>query len=174
LNNPERFCFEVSRLIKEELLKDYVENIRYEVISEKYDIGEFKDIEAYKDAIQPIKNSIYDAIVYDSGVEKQFALELDTDERIKLFIKLPSWFKVGTPVGGYNADWAIVTTKRNLQGEEEKERIYFIIETKGDVSNLRKNEQGKIDSAKKHFEVIEVNYKEVENYQQFATEMNEE
>lgn len=170
LNNPERFCFEAARIIKEELIKDYVEQVRYEIISDKYAVSQFENIPSYKDVVQPVKNSIYDAIVYDSDVEKNFAVELDSDERIKLFIKLPNWFKVETPVGGYNPDWAIVTAKRDLHGDEEKERIYFVIETKGDISNLRPSEQAKIASAKRHFEVIEVKYKEVESYQDFASQ----
>jgi type III restriction enzyme len=171
LNNPERFCFEVSRIIKEELIKDYIEQIHYEVVDDKYDIDQFDNIESYKDATHPVNNSIYDAVIFDSEVEKNFAVELDADERVKLFIKLPNWFKVETPIGGYNPDWAIVTAKRDLQGNEDKERIYFVIETKGDVSNLRPTEQAKIASAKKHFEVIEVKYKEVENYEQFVNEI---
>lgn len=170
LNNPERFCFEAARIIREELIKDYVEQIRYEIVSDKYAVSQFENIPSYKDVVQPVNNSIYDAIVYDSDVEKNFALELDSDERIKLFVKLPNWFKVETPVGGYNPDWAIVTAKRDLQGKEEKERVYFVIETKGDVSNLRSSEQAKIVSAKKHFEVIEVRYKEVESYEQFVNQ----
>ncbi len=171
LNNPERFCFEVSQIIKAELVKDYIEQIRYEVLPEQYDVKQFENIPSYKDATQPVKNSIYDAIVYDSEVEKSFAVDLDADERVKLFIKLPNWFKVETPIGGYNPDWAIVTTKRDLQGGEDKERVYFVIETKGDVSNLRPTEQAKIASAKKHFEVVEVKYKEVENYGQFVEQL---
>jgi type III restriction enzyme len=170
LNNPERFCFEASRAIKEELIKDYVEQVRYEVVSDRYAIGQFENIESYKDAVQPVKNSIYNAVVYDSDVEKNFALELDADERIKLFIKLPNWFKVETPVGGYNPDWAIVTAKRDLLGNESSERVYFVIETKGDISNLRPSEQAKIVAAKRHFEIIEVKYKEVESYEQFANQ----
>lgn len=170
LNNPERFCFEASRIIKEELIKDYIEQIRYEVVDDKYGIEQFDNIESYKDATHPVNNSIYDAVIFDSEVEKNFAVELDADERIKLFIKLPNWFKVETPIGGYNPDWAIVTAKRDLQGNEDKEHIYFVIETKGDVSNLRPTEQAKIASAKKHFEVIEVKYKEVENYEQFVSQ----
>lgn len=170
LNNPERFCFETSRIIKEELTRDYVEQIRYEVVSDKYSVKEFENIPSYKDVVQPVNHSIYDAIVWDSETEKNFAVELDSDERIKLFIKLPNWFKVETPVGGYNPDWAIVTTKRDLKGNESKEQIYFVIETKGDLTNLRLTEQAKIASAKKHFEVIEVKYKEVENYQQFVNQ----
>ncbi len=167
LNNPERFCFEAARIIKDEMMKDYIAQIRYEVLPEQYDLKQFEDIPSYKDTTHKVNNSIYDAIVYDSDVEKNFAVDLDKDERVKLFIKMPNWFKVNTPVGGYNPDWAIVTAKRDLHGKEEKERVYFVIETKGDISNLRSGELAKIASAKKHFEVIEVNYKEVENFSQF-------
>lgn len=170
LNNPERFCFEASRIIRAELVKDYIEQIRYEVLAEQYDVKQFENIPSYKDSTHPVSNSIYDAIVYDSEVEKSFAVDLDKDERIKLFIKLPNWFKVETPVGGYNPDWAIVTAKRDLQGQDS-ERVYFVIETKGNVSNLRPSEQAKIASAKKHFEVVEVKYKEVENYEQFVEQI---
>ncbi|OGG55133.1 hypothetical protein A3D62_00830 [Candidatus Kaiserbacteria bacterium RIFCSPHIGHO2_02_FULL_49_11] len=168
LNNPERFCFEASRVIKGEIIKDYVEQVRYEIVADKYTASQFENIQSYKDATEPVENSIYNAIVYDSEPEKTFALELDGDERIKLFIKMPNWFKIETPVGGYNPDWAVVTAKRDLKGNEEKERVYFVIETKGNLNNLRPLEQAKITSAKKHFEVIKVQYKEIENYPQFA------
>lgn len=169
-NNPDRFIYEVTRVIREELIRDYIEQVSYEIVPEKYDLDQFENIPSYKDVTEPVNNSIYDAIVYDSEVEQKFAVDLDRDERIKLFIKLPGWFKIETPVGGYNPDWAIVTAKRDLQGKEEKEKVYFVIETKGGT-NLRASERAKIDSAKKHFEVISVNYKEINNgYQQFNQE----
>ncbi len=168
LNNPEKFCFEASQVIKGELAKNYVEQIQYELIPETYSVEQFENIPSHKESVHKVSNSIYDAIVYDSEVEKTFAIDLDSDERIKLFIKLPNWFKVDTPVGGYNPDWAIVTTKRDLQGNDSSEKVYFVIETKGDIANLRPLEQAKINSAKKHFEVIDVNYREVENYSQFV------
>lgn len=167
LNNPEKFIYEAVKIIKSEILKAYIEQIAYEVIPERYEDKLFEDVSGYKDSVQRVERSIYDAIVYESDVEKKFAVELDSDERIKLFIKLPGWFKVDTPMGSYNPDWAIVSVKRDLQGNES-EKLYFVIETKGNLANLRFNEQAKIASAKKHFEVIQVNYKEVENYQQFS------
>lgn len=108
-------------------------------------------------------------MVFDSELEKNFAIELDRDERIKLFIKLPAWFSVKTPLGGYNPDWAIVTVKMSADGRESDEKIYFIIETKGsmDESQRRVFENQKITCAKKHFEVINVRYNEVASYRQF-------
>ncbi len=167
INNPDRFAFDVARIIKSALIKNYIEQIAYEVLPETYDAAEFKDMEGYKDDVLKVDRSIYDAIVYDSDVEKEFALKLNSDEKIKLFLKLPNWFKIETPLGGYNPDWAVVTVKRDLQGKESDEKIYFVIETKGDLSDLRSHEAGKIQSAKKHFEVIKVDYYPVDNLEQF-------
>lgn len=165
-NNPDRFIIEAEKVIKQELVKTYVDQVSYEIIPDFYKAEEFKTIESYEDSTLPVTRSIYDAIVHDSDVEMNFALDLEHDEQIKLFIKMPNWYKVETPVGSYNPDWAIVTAKRDLKGNEG-EKVYFVIETKGDIDNLRPTEKAKIESAKKHFEVIKVNYKEIDNYQAF-------
>ena len=79
-----------------------------------------------KEAMRSKESSIYDAIFYDSEVERDFDVRLERDEQIKFFIKLLDWFRVDTPLGGYNPDWASVTTK-----EMRKEgKIYFVIESK--------------------------------------------
>lgn len=166
-NNPEKFTFEVIKIIKSELNQSYIEQISYEIIPDKYESAQFTNEMSYKDSIQPVNNSIYDSIIFDSEIEKKFALDLDNDERIKLFIKLPNWFKVPTPIGDYNPDWAIITVKKDLDGSE-KEKLYFVIETKGDIDNLRPTEKMKIDSAKKHFDSINVNYREITSYTQFV------
>lgn len=171
LNNPERFIFEAVRIIKSELIRDFISQISYEILPDKYKTEQFENISSYKDSVQSVDNSIYDAVVFDSDVEKKFALDLDKDERIKLFIKLPNWYKVETPLGGYNPDWAIVTSKIDLSGKEIGEKTYFVVETKGNIEELRPAEKGKIESAKKHFEVIDVSYKEVDSYEKFEQEV---
>ena len=166
-NNPEKFTFEIIRIIKEELIISYVGQISYEIIGDQYSHQNFTNEQSYQDSVTKVNNSIYDSIIYDSDLEKKFALDLDSDERVKLFIKLPNWFKVPTPVGDYNPDWAIVTSHKDLSGAE-REKLYFVIETKGNINNLRPSEKMKIDSAKKHFETISVNYKEISSYSQFV------
>lgn len=172
LNNPERFIFESIKVINGALLKDYVEQISYRLSDDEFSISQFEKIVTHKDSVQDIKNkkkSIYDAIVFSSEVEKNFAIDLDRDERIKLFIKLPAWFSIKTPLGGYNPDWAIVTVKMSVTGKESDEKIYFVIETKGstDESERRVSENQKIACAKRHFEVINVKYKDVSSYREF-------
>ena len=173
LNNPERFIFEAIQVINEALVKNYVEQISYALLDDKFCVSQFEKIVSHKDSVQDITNkkkSIYDAVVFNSGVEKNFAIELDKDERIKLFIKLPTWFSVRTPLGGYTPDWAIVTAKIGIKDKESDEKVYFVIETKGsiDESQRRVSENQKIECAKKHFEVIKIRYKDVANYPQFV------
>ena len=77
---------------------------------------------------------------------------MDNNEHVKLFVKLPKWFKIDTPIGSYNPDWAFVT--------ERDEKLYFVRETKSTLNReeLRTNENQKILCGKKHFEAIDVDY----------------
>ena len=67
-----------------------------------------------------------------------------------MYVKLPSWFKIETPIGSYNPDWDVVIN------EIDEERLYFVVETKGksDINLLREEEQSKIKFDKKHFEAL--------------------
>lgn len=115
--------------------------------------------ESYEDNLIRVSKSIFDRIPVDSMIERKFAEGLDAREDVDLFIKLPSWFKVDTPVGGYNPDWAIV--RRDARNER---RVYLVRETKGS-SNLdelfRESEVWKVTFGRKHFEAIDVDYKVV-------------
>ena len=72
--------------------------------------------------------------------------------RIKLFVKLPSWFKIDTPVGEYNPDWAIV--------KHGDETVYLARETKGtkDFLKLRNSEADKVRCGEKHYETLGVSF----------------
>lgn len=98
-----------------------------------------------------VEHSVYDHIIYDSStIEKPFAVALDNDPDVKMFFKLPDKFKIDTPIGAYNPDWAVYLMKN---GEE---KLYFVIETKGSESEdlLRPNESKKIRCGRKHFEAL--------------------
>ncbi len=73
---------------------------------------------------------------------------MDKREDIKLFVKLPGWFKVETPIGEYNPDWAIV--------KYEDSTIYLVRETKStkNFEKLRNSEADKIRCGRRHFEAI--------------------
>jgi type III restriction enzyme len=159
IHNPNDFIQMIKRSILDVLAKTVVDGIQYqEIEGHVYELRELqKDGEEEKgrflDQMYEVKNktkTVFDYVVYDSDPERQFAELLDSREDIKLFMKLPDKFKISTPVGDYNPDWAIV------KHEDGKEKIYMIRETKStqQESLLRYSEQAKIDCGKKHFAAI--------------------
>ena len=156
--NPQKFMDSVAIIIKKELRKLILDGIKYDKIAgQEYEMKLFeeKEIISYLNNLVEVKKSVYDAVNYDSEVEKKFAKNLDIREDIKLFVKLPSWFKIDTPIGTYNPDWAIV--------KHEDDTLYLVRETKGvkDFEKLRNDEANKIRCAKKHFEELNVDFKTV-------------
>ncbi len=73
---------------------------------------------------------------------------------VKLFVKLPEWFRITTPIGDYNPDWAV------LMDGTDGNHLYFVFETKGNLDNNRASEEFKIKCGIKHFEALgnEVRY----------------
>ena len=132
-----------------------LDGIKYTQLEDYYAQELFEDEELYgylERNLVESKHSVYDHIVYDSEVEKNFAESLENDPEVILYAKLPGWFKINTPLGGYNPDWAILLK----DNEDGKKRMYFVLETKGNIDSdaLRPSEKAKIDCGRKHFEAI--------------------
>ncbi|MBY0270621.1 MAG: DEAD/DEAH box helicase family protein [Burkholderiales bacterium] len=157
-HNPQHFLDQALLAIETELRELMVAGIKYERIAgREYEMMLFeeKEISGYLTGMIEVDNSIYDVVPYDSEVERKFAEEMSARNDIKLFIKLPPWFKVETPVGTYNPDWAIV--------REHDEKVYLVRETKGTVDELklRGTEWMKIQCGKAHFVSLGVDYAHV-------------
>lgn len=158
--NPQKFMDQVANIIKSELSKLVIKGIKYEKIAgEEYEMQLFEqgELVSYLNNLFTTKKSVYNYIEYDSEVEKRFAQDLEKKDNIKLFVKLPSWFVVDTPVGKYNPDWAIL--------KHEDETLYLVRETKGTLNfdKLRNSEAYKIKCGEKHFEELGVDFKTVTN-----------
>lgn len=158
--NPQIFMEEVSDVIKSVKIESIIDGIKYKKIGDQdcytQELFENSELIGYlKSNAEAVNKSIYDYVLYESEIERQFAEKLDKDSDVKLFIKLPSTFKIDTPLGGYNPDWAVLIDKN---GEE---RLYFIIETKGSIKEetLRKEEIEKIKCGRKHFESLDTGIK---------------
>ncbi len=119
----------VAAILKHELHRLLVDGIKYERVdparcrTAEWEMLLFKNEELinYLTALQ-VDHSVYEYVVYDSEVEREFAQTLDEREDIKLFVKLPGWFEIDTPVGKYNPDWAILKQRRPgaLHGARDK------------------------------------------------------
>ena len=94
----------------------------------------------------------FDCVMHDSDTESQFAHDCSMDERVRFFFKLPSKFKIPTPLGSYNPDWAVVFE----DADNQQPRVYFVAETKSSLvgDDLRLSEQLKISCGEKHFGLI--------------------
>ena len=159
VNNPQRYIEEVTKIINYVRANECIDGITYTKQTGKsysfvdiFDLESNSEVFAYldKNAIA-VEHSLYDHVVYDnSGIERDFATELDNDTDVKLFFKIPDKFKIPTPIGNYTPDWAVY-----VETEDEK-KLYFVIETKGSTNylDLRDRESIKIKCGKKHFEAL--------------------
>jgi len=156
--NPQQFMDKVSEEIINVLREMMVDGIKYEKIAGSYwdqMLFESEELSGYLDDLFKVAKkdkTIYDYIEVDSTIEREFTAECEKRDDVKFYFKLPFWFKIETPLGTYNPDWAIVF--------ENDKRIYFVAETKGTtrLDDLTPNEQDKIKCGRKHFE----NFKDVE------------
>lgn len=153
--NPQQFMDRAANEINHVLQRMMVEGIKYEKIGGKFwemRLFESQELEGYLEDMVKVKNrdkTLYDYILVESDIEGKFANELENNEDVEFYFKLPFWFKIETPIGTYNPDWAIVF--------ENDKRVYFVAETKGTnrLDGLTPNEQDKIKCARKHFENFE-------------------
>lgn len=167
INHPQRYLDQVAAIINKEMARLIVNGIEYERIMvgpdtewEMHRLDESEKLVDYLTSLE-VKNpdkTPYPYVEYDSQVELEFARKMDERDDIVVFVKLPKWFKVDTPVGTYNPDWAIV--KKDEAGEK---KLYLVRETKAtkDVSNVRPDERDKIRCGQKHFEALGVDYAHV-------------
>ena len=134
-----------------------VDGIRYKRIGdEEYyaqELFQQEELTGYLKNMLDSNKSVYEQVVYDSaGVERTFAEQLEKNEAVRVYAKLPGWFKVPTPLGTYNPDWAVLVEKDGL------ERLYFVVETKSSLftDDLRDRESAKIECGKAHFQALAV------------------
>ncbi|WP_287893861.1 DEAD/DEAH box helicase family protein [Escherichia sp.] len=152
IKNPNSFINEVITRINYVKSLSIIDGIKYYPISsENYAQSLFneKELTGYTRRMFKAGNkSLHEYINVDSDIEREFAKDLEMQEEVKLYTKLPNWFKIPTPLGNYNPDWALVINKN---GEDN---IYFVVETKSNLLTLRDNESGKIKCGKAHFESL--------------------
>lgn len=163
IGNPNDFIAMAHRVIRAELGRIVVEGVEYEKIAGSvYELRELrddskKDADRFLDQLyqgQHKDKTDFDYVLFDSEIERKFAKLLDGREDVKMFMKLPAKFKIDTPVGPYNPDWAIV------KYEDGEDKIYMVRETKStaNVELLRPAERQKIKAATAHFSALGIDY----------------
>ena len=171
--NPQKFIEQVATIIKYQMRQLIVDGIKYRKIGNDHYYSQelFRDNELFgylKKNMQASKKSVFEYVIYESDVESEFATGLEQNESVKLYAKLPGWFKIDTPLGTYNPDWAV------LVKEENKEKLYFVVETKLSLlpSDRRLKENAKITCGRAHFKALgdDVGFKVTNSFEDFSTE----
>jgi type III restriction enzyme len=153
LDNPQEFALHAARIVREKAIDQLVEGIQYFKDGTWYDMTEWaEEEETVSERLIPVENSIYDHIVVQSDTEKRFVEKLKKRTDVRLFVKLPGWFKVTTPVGQYNPDWGLVMEEVDAFGDHGP-LLYLVRETKSTTvaSELRGTENQKNHCGKAHF-----------------------
>lgn len=155
--NPQQFIEIVADAINRCKRIVLVDGIRYQRLGDDeyyaQELLEREELTGYlKNMLQDTQRSVYQHVVYDSEVERDFADQLEKNDAIKVYAKLPGWFKVPTPLGSYNPDWAVLVTT------SDGDRLYFVVETKSSLfdSDLRNAEAAKIECGRAHFKALAV------------------
>lgn len=151
--NPESFIAEAIRLINEQKATVIIEHLAYDPVEDKFDLDIFTaglTKQDFSKAGDRLHRHIYDYVLTDSNIEREFVKELDTSKEVVVYAKLPRGFLIPTPVGDYNPDWAISFKEGAVK------HVYFVAETKGSMSSmdLREIEKTKIKCARKFFDDI--------------------
>ena len=155
--NPQQFIELAGELINRCKRMALVDGIRYQKLGDQdfyaQELFEREELTGYlKNMLMNTTKSIYEHVVYDSDTERDFAKAMELNEAIKLYAKLPGWFKIPTPLGSYNPDWAVVI---EVDGQE---RLYFVVETKSSLfdDDIRNAEGAKIKCGEAHFNALGV------------------
>jgi len=154
--NPQRFIELADEAINRCKRLAIVDGIKYQRLGDELfyaqELFEQEELTGYLKNLLPSEKSVYEQVVYDSATEATFADQLEKNLAIKVYAKLPGWFKVPTPLGTYNPDWAVLVEK------DGTERLYFVVETKSSLfaDDLRGRENAKIECGKAHFKALEL------------------
>lgn len=151
--NPSLFVQRALKNIKVHQKNLLNRSLVYVQNGENWSKDKFKTYFASKDTLwavpkRGLEKTLFDQIATQSSEEMEFAKSLVNEEKVKYFLKLPNWFKIPTPFGNYNPDWAILIEKKGI------EKLYFVVDTKttNEIGELRPEEAARIFAGRRAYE----------------------
>lgn len=152
--NPQQFIELAAEAINRCKRLAVVDGIKYQKLGGEHfyaqELFEQEELTGYLKNLFEAQKSVYEQVIFDSDTEAAFADQLEKNSAVKVYTKLPGWFTVPTPLGGYNPDWAVLIEKDGV------ERLYFVVETKGGLfaDALRDREKAKVQCGTAHFKAL--------------------
>lgn len=170
--NPRKFVEAVARIINNCRQMQIVDGVKYRRMGEGHyysqELFVSEELTAYVRNTIAASKSVHDLVICDSETEREFAQQLELSEMVRVYAKLPTWFKIPTPLGTYTPDWALLV-QHNAEA-----RVYFVAETKGARLNLRPIEKAKTELGAKHFGALKTDdqsarYMVIDNFDQLRS-----
>jgi type III restriction enzyme len=152
--NPQAFIELTAEAINRCKRQEVVDGIKYQRLGDEHyyaqELFEQEELTGYLKNMLNAEKAVYEQVVYDSDTERTFGDQLEKNDAIKVYVKLPGWFTIPTPLGSYNPDWAV------LVEHDGTERLYLVVETKSSLfmDDLRNKERAKITCGRAHFEAL--------------------
>ena len=155
--NPQKFIEGCIDIINEQMRFHIIDGIQYKKMGDaefySQELFDNKELFGYLNSnLKESEKSPYEYVVYDSGKESELVTYFEKSANIPVYAKLPDWFKIDTPLGTYNPDWAIQWK------DEEQDKLFFVVESKGTMElnlGLRGKESSKIKCGKAHLNAID-------------------
>jgi type III restriction enzyme len=155
--NPQKFIEGCVDIINEQMKFHIVDGIQYKKIGDaefySQELFDNEELFGYLNSnLKESEKSPYEYVVYDSGKESSLVEYFEKSANIPVYAKLPDWFKIDTPLGTYNPDWAIQWK------DDEGDKLFFVVESKGTMElnlGLRGKESSKIKCGKAHFNALD-------------------
>lgn len=160
LVNPDQFIAQLADAVRDALDELLVHGVVYEKLDKCFEQRIFESLEGLEvddvGRTTEEKSVMKDGLVpLDGSSPEHIFLETHTRrDGTQFIVKLPPAFKIRTPIGTYNPDWAL------LVSEESASRLVLVKETKSSIrsKDLRGAEKLKIEYGRRHFEAIGVHF----------------
>ena len=121
--NPQQFIELAAQAIGRCKREALVDGIKYQRIGDEsyyaQELFEQEELTGYLKNMLDTEKSAYEQVIYEPGIEADFGEQLEKNTAVRVYAKLPGWFRVPTPLGSYNPDWAV------LVDSDEGGRLYL-------------------------------------------------
>ena len=173
IKNPPKFTQAAIQILRAEVLASLLRKLEYTVTDETipFDFNAAIELSVANERVVNTPNKgVYDKMVIDSNLERDFAIDADShiQSEIVCFLKLPASYKIPIPKifnqdAHYEPDFGIVL-KQKKRFEAAEENYYFVVEVKGtntlnDKAALTEAEKFKIECAIRHFAALGITLK---------------
>ncbi|MEY4540223.1 MAG: hypothetical protein RLZZ306_1980, partial [Bacteroidota bacterium] len=155
IKNPPKYIHEAISIIREVESEEIINGLKYHLTGKNYTFN-FQDFVkniASDGYVETPNKGIFDKIIVDNEIQKQFCINAEKDPEIVCFLKLPNWYQIRTPFGEFSPDFGVIMKRKKAENG-----LYFVIviQNKTNRKNGSENEINIIKCVVKHFETLGV------------------